>query len=192
MRGCWDASRILASLFWASLRQAGILPLIDLLDTGHVITSKPTVLKLVHFHLLIKDKSDKFTMLHETMREIYHNAKMKRKKSYDEPDIDTKPMENAVLAVVSRPRELDEGKIATKLENAVPNLFTFVNHPGMEPTNNVAEQVVRSLVIHRKVQYRLVSLKGMETYSILMTCMLTWKRQGSDVTKMLRKALTAS
>ena len=43
------------------------------------------------------------------------------------------------------------------LRNTAPNLFTFVNHPGMEPTNNESERVLRSVLTRRKMRYRLAS-----------------------------------
>ncbi len=38
----------------------------------------------------------------------------------------------------------------TKLKNAASNMFTFANHPNMEPTNNESERMLRKVVIHRK------------------------------------------
>ena len=49
----------------------------------------------------------------------------------------------------------------TKLKNAASDMFTFVNHPNMEPTNNESERMLRKVVIHRKIRHRLVSTGGM-------------------------------
>lgn len=46
---------------------------------------------------------------------------------------------------------------ATKLANAVPFLFTFVNHPGVDPTNNESERMLRPIVISRKTGFRIAS-----------------------------------
>ena len=199
----WTAATTQMALVFASLSRSivvldQILPNRDIaiICDGYVVYGVFRIMQRCWAHILretkaVKGKSSEHARLHKTMQEIFHNAKMKRKKTDDEPDIDTKPMENAVLAVVSMLRELGEGKIATKLENATPNLFTFVNHPGMAPTNNLAERILRPPVLHRKVRFRMVSQKGRETYSILMTCMMTWEMQGLNVMKMLRETLTS-
>ena len=199
----WTAATTQMAVIFASLSRSivaldQILPNRDIaiICDGYVVYGVFRIMQRCWAHILretkaVKGKSSEHARLHKTMQEIFHNAKMKRKKTDDEPDIDTKPMENAVLAVVSMLRELGEGKIATKLENATPNLFTFVNHPGMAPTNNLAERILRPPVLHRKVRFRMVSQKGRETYSILMTCMMTWEMQGLNVMKMLRETLTS-
>ena len=58
-------------------------------------------------------------------------------------------------------RYIDLGcSFGVKLKNAAPDLFTFVNHPGMEPTNNESERMLRKVVIHRKIRQRIVSVVG--------------------------------
>ena len=47
-----------------------------------------------------------------------------------------------------------------RLENAVQDLFTFIRHPGMEPTNNESERMLRKVVIHRKIRQKLVTVGG--------------------------------
>ena len=37
--------------------------------------------------------------------------------------------------------------------NVAPALWTFLNHPEVEPTNNAAERALRPAVIHRKLSY---------------------------------------
>ena len=46
-------------------------------------------------------------------------------------------------------------KFATKLHRAAPNLYTFVNHPGMDPTNNEAERYMRPMTIVATSYYTL-------------------------------------
>ena len=46
------------------------------------------------------------------------------------------------------------------LENAVPDLFTFIRYPGMEPTNNKSERMLRKVAIHRKIRQKLVTVGG--------------------------------
>ena len=83
-------------------------------------------------------------------------------------------------------------KFGGKLQNAAPNLFTFMEHPDMEPTNNRAERALRSPVIHRKVRGQLRTSGGMRMFSILMSCLYTWKMQGKSIWDELFTVLTAA
>ena len=49
---------------------------------------------------------------------------------------------------------LDDG-FAVRLENAAPDLFTFIRHPGMEPTNNESERMLRKVAIRRKIRQKI-------------------------------------
>ena len=138
----------------------------------------------------LKDISPRFSALYDALNRLYDDAKLMQRASEDDPHVDTSSLEARMLAIVARLRELGQDKIATKYENATPNLFTFINYPGMDPTNNEAERMIRPLVVHRKVRQHIMSAEGAEVYSIMMTCALTWRKQGLDVSKMLRKALT--
>ena len=71
---------------------------------------------------------------------------------------------------------------STLLENAVPDLFTFIRYPGMEPTNNESERMLRKVVIHRKIRQKIVTVGGKIMFGTIMTCLLT-----SEVENVLRK-----
>ena len=69
--------------------------------------------------------------LHDRLAGLLHEAKRAP------PDGDlVRRMVREALAIASGHRSLGEDRLATKLENAAPNLFTFVTHPELEPTNN--------------------------------------------------------
>jgi hypothetical protein len=70
------------------------------------------------------------------------------------------------------------------------HLFTFLRHPGVEPTNNHAEQSVRRLVIFRKVSFGTRSQSGLKTHSVLPSLVLTAKRQGVVPVIFLKVLLT--
>ena len=57
-------------------------------------------------------------------------------------------------------------------------LFTFMDHHGVEPTNNQAEQSLRNLVIFRKICFGTRSEEGSYSHSVLPSLLLTAKRQG--------------
>ena len=121
---------------------------------------------------------------------LYHRAKLRRRGHGDPVPVDTGPMEAAASAIASRYGQYAEGgTFAVKLGNAVPYLFTFVNCPGMDPTNNESERMLRKAVIARKIRYRIASDRGARMFSNIMTAVLTWKKRGLCVSDMLLKAL---
>jgi transposase len=72
-----------------------------------------------------------------------------------------------------------------------PFLFTFLRHPGVQPTNNQAEQSIRFLVIFRKIMFGTRSQSGLRTHSILPSLVLTALRQGRNPRAFLQTLLTS-
>jgi transposase len=70
-------------------------------------------------------------------------------------------------------------------------LFTFLRRPGVPPTNNLAEQSLRHLVIFRKICFGTRSESGLKTHSILPSLVQTARRQGVHPRKFLQTLLTA-
>jgi len=70
-------------------------------------------------------------------------------------------------------------------------LFTFLRRPGVPPTNNLAEQSLRHLVIFRKICFGTRSDSGLKTHSILPSLVQTARRQGVLPRKFLETLLTA-
>jgi transposase len=70
-------------------------------------------------------------------------------------------------------------------------LFTFLRRPGVAPTNNHAEQSLRSLVIFRKICFGTRSERGLKTHSILPSLVQTARKQGVHPRKFLQILLTA-
>lgn len=70
-------------------------------------------------------------------------------------------------------------------------LFTFLRHQGVPPTNNLAEQSIRHLVIFRKISFGTRSDSGLTTHSILMSLVQSARRQGVHPRQFLQTLLTA-
>ena len=62
---------------------------------------------------------------------------------------------------------------------AYPRLFTFLKVPGLAPTNNHAEQTLRTPVIFRKVCFGTRSEEGSLSHSVLPSLLVTATRQGN-------------
>jgi transposase len=70
-------------------------------------------------------------------------------------------------------------------------LWTFLERPGVEPTNNAAERALRPSVIHRKISHGVQSRAGGICRSRLLTVTATLRQQGRDVWSFLEQAWIA-
>jgi transposase len=83
---------------------------------------------------------------------------------------------------------VDSEKAATlqgRLRRYSREWLTFLDHPGVPPTNNLAEQAVRFLVILRKVTFGSRTRDGARRMGMLLTVIQTAKRQGRNLLKFL-------
>ena len=94
-------------------------------------------------------------------------------------------------------RKLKDQKVETFRQRLLdPNkeygrLFTFLNHPDVQPTNNQAEQSLRDMVIFRKICFGTRSAEGSLSHSVLPSLLLTAKRQGQHPLKFLKILFTS-
>jgi transposase len=72
-----------------------------------------------------------------------------------------------------------------------PALWTFVRHPGVEPTNNRAERALRKGVLWRKKAFGCVSEGGCRFVERILTAVQTLRQQSRPVWQFLREALHA-
>lgn len=71
-------------------------------------------------------------------------------------------------------------KGVTYLRGGQPWWFTCLLHPGMEPTNNLAEQSLREHVIVRKLIGTFRSESGAQHYQYIASLMISWRLQGKN------------
>ena len=137
--------------------------------------------------LLAAVRGGSLTKLHHDLQLILHNAKLLP------PDISDEVLEmwmDKTARIAKIYQELGHS-FGTTLLNAAPELFTFVRYPGMPPTNNKSERMLRRVVLHRKIRLMFRSIAGMKAYSILMTCMMTWDDQNEDMLKKIHQTIMA-
>ena len=72
-----------------------------------------------------------------------------------------------------------------------PALWGFITHPGVEPTNNAAEQALRAIVLKRKISGPTRSRRGDEFIACGFTAYETCRRQGRDLIDYLHGAVVA-
>lgn len=77
------------------------------------------------------------------------------------------------------------------LLKAEASLWTFVEIPEVEPTNNSAEQALRSVVLWRKNNYGTHSERGSRFFERIMTVAASCRQQGRNVLDYLTSALIA-
>ena len=67
--------------------------------------------------------------------------------------------------------------------------FRFITTPGIEPTNNLAEQAIRFVVIDRRITQGTRSKSGRDWCERIWTTIATCTQRGLDVFKFLRRSL---
>jgi hypothetical protein len=72
-------------------------------------------------------------------------------------------------------------KFVEKIRNGLDYWFTFLLHPGVEPTNNRAERAIREPVVQRKIFGTLRNEKGTRIFEVLSTVLATWKQEGKPL-----------
>ncbi len=76
--------------------------------------------------------------------------------------------------------------------NDIVNMYLrFITTPGVEPTNNLAEQVIRFVVIDRRITQGTRSVKGRRWCQRIWTVLATCAQQGWSAFACLRDAICA-
>lgn len=78
---------------------------------------------------------------------------------------------------------------ATYLENGMHDWLTFVEHDGVEPTNNIAERALRELIVIRKIIGTLRCERSADNRAALASMFATWKLEGKNPQTELLAAL---
>lgn len=81
--------------------------------------------------------------------------------------------------------------LCTNLFDRWDQLWMFLTHAGVQPTNNRAEQVLRHAVIWRKLSFGTQSAAGSRFVETLLTIIETCRQQNRDVLDTLTTALEA-
>ena len=74
----------------------------------------------------------------------------------------------------------DSTRLADRVVKYAEELFTFVDHPEVEATNNLAERKIRPNVVIRKISGGSRSRRGAEAHENLMSLVVTSQQKGID------------
>ena len=81
--------------------------------------------------------------------------------------------------------------MAKRFRDNGESYFNFITTPGMDPTNNVAEQAIRFVVIDRHIKQGTRSIKGRKANERLWTVIATCALQGRSAYDFILKAVEA-
>lgn len=99
-------------------------------------------------------------------------------------------LENRARVLLTLPRaDADEERVASRLRKRQQWLFTFLDEPGVEATNNRAERALRPAVITRKLSCGNKTVRGSRTWEILASLAATCHQRGQDFVEQLRPQL---
>ena len=84
----------------------------------------------------------------------------------------------AFVATIHAPVTREATNLANRLFTHFDSFFTFITTPGVEPTNNVAEQAIRFVAIHRRITQGTRSEAGREWCERIWTVIATCEQQG--------------
>jgi transposase len=139
----------------------------------------------------------------EGVRKLFHVIHSKEEYSQEAFQSALKQARTFLLQIAldEVPSELDtEGKelkreaqnLADRFRNHGEAYFQFITTPGIDPTNNVAEQAIRFIVIDRYVTQGTRSLQGRTACERLWTIVATCSLQGRSAFEFIRQALHAN
>jgi transposase len=79
--------------------------------------------------------------------------------------------------------------LAKRFEEQGESYFLFMDKPQVEPTNNLAEREIRTLVLDRLITQGVRSEGGNEWHERFWTVLATCRRLGRNVMEFLRQSL---
>jgi len=89
------------------------------------------------------------------------------------------------------PKTKEARNLANRFAKHGESYLRFITTPGIEPTNNLAEQAIRFVVIDRKVTQGSRSTTGQRWLERIWTVMATCAQTGQSVFTFLHKSLSA-
>jgi transposase len=106
-----------------------------------------------------------------------------------------RPVRRRILALLRKGSRLPCRKVSgmcAEILQLRPALFTFIDHPGIEPTNNTAERSLRFAVLMRKGCFGSDSTKGSRFIERFLTVRGTLRMQKRSLYSFLKDACTAA
>ena len=103
-----------------------------------------------------------------------------------------KARRKVILKARGAPNRSEAQNIAARFRDNAAAYFEFITSPGVEPTNNLAEQAIRHVVIDRKVTQGTRGSRGRRWCERIWTTMATCAQRGGSPFEFLAQAVRAS
>ena len=133
---------------------------------------------------------EKYVELYCRLLKIFRKAKKIAKKTAKRGGADMATCNILAEEVRALAAEYGSLDFATTLSNAADDLFTFLRHPGMPPTNNSTEWDVRDYIVpQRNIRRKFMAQKGMFVFAALQIFAATCDKLGLDPGDSLMKIL---
>jgi transposase len=139
-----------------------------------------------------KDFSEKGYEMSEKVHSVFNNLKkiLDNEVDLNERIKQKEILESRVSEIINEYKPYNElKKPLTYLENGQGKWFTCLQYPGMEPTNNLAEQTLRESVIYRKIIGAFRSEEGSQNYQYISSLLASWILQGKNIWEELETLL---
>ena len=92
-------------------------------------------------------------------------------------------------AVLEPPGTREAENLAERLWRHCDSFFRFITTPGVEPTNNLAEQAIRFVAIHRRITQGTRGAAGQTWCERIWTVIGTCAQQGRSVYEYIHEAV---
>ena len=94
-------------------------------------------------------------------------------------------------ATMNSPATREAKNLGDRFLKHEESFFTFISTPGIEPTNNLAEQAIRFVAIHRRLTQGTRSCAGQIWCERIWTAIATCTQQGRSVFEYIEDAVRA-
>jgi transposase len=133
-------------------------------------------------------------MLLEHLRKLF--GIIHRRHSYDSDTSFRRALaavRNALVgdAILKLPNTREAGNLADRFVEHVDSYFRFITTPDVEPTNNLAEQAIRFVAIHRRLTQGTHGTAGQRWCERIWTTVATCGQQGRSVFEFLCQTVAA-
>ena len=140
---------------------------------------------------LLQNVKDMFKIIHEkeNLTQEQFNTSLKEAKE----KIITVAIDDAPSCIDENGKEekREAQNMANRFRKHGKEYFTFITTPGIGPTNNLAEQAIRFVVIDRHITQGTRSIKGRKASERLWTVIATCSLQGRSAFDFILKAVTS-
>lgn len=94
-------------------------------------------------------------------------------------------------AIVQLPNTREAANLADRFVNHYESYFRFITEPAIDPTNNVAEQAIRFVAIHRRITQGTRGARGQRWCERMWTALATCAQQGRSAFEFVHQTVRA-